>query len=884
MDTAQALAHLTALGYQAGDTVHLRRLPLKNGGVCLSMPVNRVNSLKQPPGEGMYFVVNPGGHRDADIKECRCIFAEWDTRPIEWQKTAWKEFGLPAPTLQVSTGNKSVHNYWRLAEPIAPDLWKELQTDLLTWLEADPALKNPSRIMRLAGSVHQKTGEQARIIHQSDAVYSYAELRAIIPGNPAKTAPPLSPNKPVMSTPQIAGDDALYGCLAKEHRALIDSGVGKGGRNQTAYRLATDLIGVAHWLEVQGIHADPRRLFDQFCDRCSPPLDDRERDAVWRSASQSNPTPCLSADKLETCLQAIRGGAGTESVGKTSKLNKPLFETDTYQSRLEQIAAASEGNREPMIAVLSKETGIPFGAVEKRVAQMVTKAQSPPVEAQDLTDFLGGENEPLRWLVEGILPAGETLILGAEPKVGKTLLAVDLAYAVAAGEPFLGLPVARGGVLVVSTDESPQSTRSKLFRRGFRPGMPVAVLTQFDVENLEPLVAAIEKFRPSLVVVDSLKSITKNLTVSENSPEFANFVYRLKEVFSAYGCAAVLIHHISKNREHAGVNKLRGSTAIAGAAWGVWLLDRTGENSVTLECISRDIPGESIAISLHPESMRWERIGTPPPQEGTLTDKIIHLLRTRTNSATGLEAVEIKEALGIDNKYIYSVLNRLCEKRIIGKRESKLKSGRMVYYLAQSPLVNRVSTTKQSDHSLKVPIHGHLKVMTTPPDSESSQSPPPVTPPDSESLSSQGGSHHAESPYPSDFEPPMMTNLHTPPIEGCQQKSTIDSEGIDGGSGRNDKSSTHDCEVLHGYIPRLGDSVKYIGANGSLRVQCGHSRRDGLRVTAVDKIAQTACFKAPKWLASYSVPWGDLKPDRSTRHPPKPWRVDEVALGGSDDP
>lgn len=40
------------------------------------------------------------------------LFVEWDDKPIEWQLTAWQKLGLPRPSLQVSTGGKSLHTYW----------------------------------------------------------------------------------------------------------------------------------------------------------------------------------------------------------------------------------------------------------------------------------------------------------------------------------------------------------------------------------------------------------------------------------------------------------------------------------------------------------------------------------------------------------------------------------------------------------------------------------------------------------------------------------------------------------------------------------------------------------------------------------------------------
>ena len=129
----------------------------------------------QAEGRGVYVVVNDGGDRDDQITSCRALFCEWDNRPVEWQLTAWQELGLPQPTIQVSTGGKSIHNYWILADPITPAHWRTVQTRLLDHADADRSLKNPSRVMRLPGTYHAgpdgTLGTQCHIVGGSEQRY-----------------------------------------------------------------------------------------------------------------------------------------------------------------------------------------------------------------------------------------------------------------------------------------------------------------------------------------------------------------------------------------------------------------------------------------------------------------------------------------------------------------------------------------------------------------------------------------------------------------------------------------------------------------------------------------------------------------------------------------
>ena len=110
---------------------------------------------------------------------------EWDDRSQEEQINAWKELGLPQPTMQINTGGKSIHNYWVLKKVIDPKTWKPIQERLLDHADADRALKNPSRVMRLAGTYHMKDdgkrGGMTKIIYNSNKKYSYKDIESCLP-------------------------------------------------------------------------------------------------------------------------------------------------------------------------------------------------------------------------------------------------------------------------------------------------------------------------------------------------------------------------------------------------------------------------------------------------------------------------------------------------------------------------------------------------------------------------------------------------------------------------------------------------------------------------------------------------------------------------------
>ena len=62
----------------------------------------------QLEGRGIYLVINDGGDRKSEITACRAFFVEWDDRPIDWQLNAWRELGLPEPSLIVLSGGQQL--------------------------------------------------------------------------------------------------------------------------------------------------------------------------------------------------------------------------------------------------------------------------------------------------------------------------------------------------------------------------------------------------------------------------------------------------------------------------------------------------------------------------------------------------------------------------------------------------------------------------------------------------------------------------------------------------------------------------------------------------------------------------------------------------------
>jgi len=134
-------------------------------------------------GRGVYFVINYGGHEDADIRRINAQFMECDDLPLEEQLAKIQAFPLE-PSLIVKT-RKSLHCYW-LIKNGKVDAFRRIQRGLIAYFGADAACVNESRVFRLPGFYHCK--EEPVLVEcikfSPELRYTQEQLAAVLPDVP----------------------------------------------------------------------------------------------------------------------------------------------------------------------------------------------------------------------------------------------------------------------------------------------------------------------------------------------------------------------------------------------------------------------------------------------------------------------------------------------------------------------------------------------------------------------------------------------------------------------------------------------------------------------------------------------------------------------------
>jgi AAA domain len=229
-----------------------------------------------------------------------------------------------------------------------------------------------------------------------------------------------------------------------------------------------------------------------------------------------------------------------------------------------------------------------------------------------------------RWLIDGLWGDQAVGIVGGEPKVCKSFLALDIAVAVASGAPCLRrYPVARTGrVLLFAAEDALGVVRRRLDGICAAAGVELAALdlnvitaptlridTADDQARLAQTVAAL---RPTLLILDPFVRLHR---IDENvCSEVAPLLAYLRDLQRRFALAIIVVHHARKGAGGARAGQaLRGSSEFH--AWtdsALYLRRFNDELSLTIEHRAEPSDGP-IPIQLVAAGAALALTTEPPP-------------------------------------------------------------------------------------------------------------------------------------------------------------------------------------------------------------------------------------------------------------------------------
>lgn len=191
---------------------------------------------------------------------------------------------------------------------------------------------------------------------------------------------------------------------------------------------------------------------------------------------------------------------------------------------------------------------------------------------------------PVRWAIDGLLPASGIAILAGEPGAGKTLLALDLALRLAHGHDWFSRRATAGSTLYLAGEGSGGlGARLRSWMAAHPSAQPVedhdvtivdgvpdltSSASSGEVDELLSAHRRVNGRLPAVLVIDTLAMATAGL--DENDSGAVGAVLRVLARVAARGILVLVVHHLRKLPTDRGATRsqhdLRGSSAVAGAA------------------------------------------------------------------------------------------------------------------------------------------------------------------------------------------------------------------------------------------------------------------------------------------------------------------------------
>ncbi|WP_176307844.1 AAA family ATPase [Burkholderia sp. R-40] len=312
-----------------------------------------------------------------------------------------------------------------------------------------------------------------------------------------------------------------------------------------------------------------------------------------------------------------------------------------------------------------------------------------------MADELSDEYECPDELVEGLLTTGAGSILYGDSNAGKTFFAIDIACAVARGEPWMDRRVQQGLVIYLAS-ESPQSVRSRLqaYKQYHECTVPNFAVVQEPVnlwvsdEDTDLLISQIQELaeatrkQPALIVGDTLARISAG--GNENSGEdMGTVIERFDRIRRETGAHFMMIHHSGKDQ----AKGARGHSSLRAAVDTEIEVQDTQAGKFARVTKQRDLAGkgEQIGFKLHPIELGRNKWGSPAsmcvvlpaeapvkgPKLGPAETKILELIGAE--GALTRSEIAAKIAPGKAPQSIYNTVKRLEDKKLVVADGDKYK-------------------------------------------------------------------------------------------------------------------------------------------------------------------------------------------------------------------
>ena len=302
-----------------------------------------------------------------------------------------------------------------------------------------------------------------------------------------------------------------------------------------------------------------------------------------------------------------------------------------------------------------------------------------PLIVESLADLVALDFPPQQFLVDGLIPAGQLVMLGGRGKAGKSWLVLQLIAAVDRGAPFLGRPTMPGRVLYLALEDGRRRMNQRPRIMNWQPSPRVDIgfkVDNFDKggQGLAHIRDAIAARQYDLVVIDTLVKTLSATADENNNTEMGAICNALADMAHDSGACILIVHHTSKGPAETFGN-IRGASAIRNAYDVGMMLDRKhGEKQATLHVESRDFDAEDMSIKQADNGAGWEYIGSAAAVNEIAAGRVgmTDLIAAGNGSTTA----EIAEATGKTVQSVRGAMNTAAKHFLVVNRPDNTQKGK----------------------------------------------------------------------------------------------------------------------------------------------------------------------------------------------------------------
>jgi hypothetical protein len=289
------------------------------------------------------------------------------------------------------------------------------------------------------------------------------------------------------------------------------------------------------------------------------------------------------------------------------------------------------------------------------------------------------------WVIEGLLSEGLNILAG-KPKMGKSILALNLGLTVSGGGLALGdTPVHQGDVLYLALEDKFRRVKDRALKMAALAGRGsdkrLVLATEWPrcdaggLKLLDKWVAQAE--RPRLVIIDvwpMFKPLSKPGSRKNAYDEDYSSFGDLKKFCDNRGINCLVLLHCRKGLSEDVLDEVSGTLGQVGASDGILVLNRSRTNNEAKVFVcGRDVDEKELSLSFDLPTLTWKSLGRSADHiKGELQKKVIGYLSNKNNSQPA-KPKDIADSIGSSRQDVQKVLDRFLDRNPPPVR--KLKDG-----------------------------------------------------------------------------------------------------------------------------------------------------------------------------------------------------------------